>query len=89
MISFQLVAQKQQHPPANKKCAAPDPSHEQERHEARENQRYANSMQNFVPPGRVFVIVLRHVVRQTEHNAPPRAEKLNAGFQGLYSQTLS
>src|SRR5437763_585661 len=51
MISFQLVPQKQQHPPANKKCAAPDPFHEQERHEPRENQRDANSMQNFVPPG--------------------------------------
>src|ERR1700675_1319945 len=75
MISFQLMAQEQQHPPGNKKRAAPDPFQEQQKHDPRKDQRDPYSVQKLVPSGRVLVIVLRHVVRQTGHSAPPCDEE--------------
>jgi hypothetical protein len=75
MISFHFMPQQQQYPAGGKKRTAPDPLREEEQHEPRKNQWYANSVQKFIPPGSVLVIVLRHVVRQIGHSAPPFAGK--------------
>src|SRR5215471_7553125 len=70
MIALDPMSQEQQNPPADKKRAAPQPFQKKEQNQPGKNHRDANSMQQLVPTGRVFVIVLRHVVRQTQ-SAPP------------------
>src|ERR1051326_4805200 len=70
MIAFNPVTQEQEHPPANEESATQNPLGKKEQDQPGENHRDAYSMQQLVPAGRVFVIVLRHVVRQTQ-SAPP------------------
>ena len=71
MIAFELMPEEQQHPAADKTGTAPDPFREEEQNDPRKNHRDTNSVQKLVPPGSVFVIVLRHVVRQIWNSAPP------------------
>src|SRR5215475_3231357 len=71
MVALHLVAQKQQHPAADKQRAAPDPFREDEQYDPRKNQRDSDSVQQLVPAGSVLAIILRHVVRQSGHSAPP------------------
>src|SRR5713101_9029742 len=67
MISFNPVAEKQEHPSTQKKSRSPGPFHKEEKDNPGKNHRDTNAMQEFVPAGFVFVIVLRHVVRQARH----------------------
>ena len=69
MVSLQLVSEKQQHPPAKEKSRAPNPLHKQKKNDPHKNHGYADSMQQLVRRGFVFVIVLCHVVRQARHVA--------------------
>jgi hypothetical protein len=70
MIAFDPVSQEQKHPAAHEKRSAPNPFREEEEDESGEDHGNADTVQQLVPAGRVFVIVLRHVVRQTQ-SAPP------------------
>src|SRR5713101_1599711 len=70
MIAFNPVSQEQKHPAADEKRSAPDPLCEKEQDEPGKDQGNANAVEQFVPAGGMFVIVLRHVVRQTQ-SAPP------------------
>ena len=70
MIAFDAVAQEQEHPAAHEERPSPDPFCEKEQDESGKDHGNANAVQQFVPAGRVFVIVLRHVVRETQ-SAPP------------------
>src|SRR5260370_18109715 len=70
MIAFDPVTQEQERPAAHEKRSAPDPLCEKEQDESGKYQGNANAVEQFIPAGRVFVIVLRHVVRQTQ-SAPP------------------
>ena len=70
MIALNPVTQEQKHPAAHETRSAPHPFCEKEQKESGKDQGNANAVQQFVPAGRVFVIVLRHVVRQTQ-SAPP------------------
>ena len=64
MVSFNAVAEKKKHPSAYKKSGSPNPFHKKEQDDAGKNRGDANAMQEFIPAGFMFVIVLRHVVRQ-------------------------
>src|SRR5712671_5369773 len=81
MVSLNPVTEKQKHPSAQKKPRSPDPFHENEEDKPGKNHRDTNAMQEFVPAGFVLVIVLRHVVRQARHSAPPVSHPVAA--QGL------
>jgi hypothetical protein len=70
MITLNPVTKKQEHPSADEERAAPKPLGKKKQNQPGKNHRDANAMKKFVPAGRVFVIVLRHVVRQTQ-SAPP------------------
>ena len=70
MIAFDPVSQEQEYPAAHEERSAPNPFSEQEQDEPGKDHGNADAVQQFVPAGRVFVIVLRHVVRQTQC-APP------------------
>ena len=70
MIAFDPVTQEQERPAAREQCSAPNPLCEKEQDESGKDHGDADAVQQFVPAGRVFVIVLRHVVRQTQ-SAPP------------------
>src|SRR5260370_37123843 len=70
MIALNPVSQKQKRPSADEKCRSPEPLHENEQKEAHENHAEPYTVQQFIPAGRMFLIVLRHVVRQTQ-SAPP------------------
>jgi hypothetical protein len=67
MVSLDPVAEKQKRPSAQKESSSPSPFHEKEKDNPGKNHRDTNTMQEFVPAGFVFVIVLRHVVRQARH----------------------
>src|SRR5262245_50988898 len=71
MLPLNLMSQKQQQPPPNKQRPAPDPFRQNEQYDPRKNQRDSDSMEQLVPAGSVLVIILRHVVRQSGHSAPP------------------
>ena len=70
IIAFNPMAQEQQHPSANEKCKSPDPFRQDQQNEPDENHRDTDTVQQFVPDRSVFVVVLRHVVRQLQ-SAPP------------------
>src|SRR6266852_6032455 len=70
MIAFDPVTQEQERPAAYEQRTSPDPFCEKEQNESGKDHGDADTVQQFVPAGRVFVIVLRHVVRQTQ-SAPP------------------
>src|ERR1700732_1306788 len=70
MIAFDPVSQEQKHPAAHEERSAPNPFCEKEQNEPGKDHGDADTMQQLIPAGRVFVIVLRHVVRQTQ-SAPP------------------
>ena len=63
-VSFNAVAEKEKHPSADKKSRCPNPFREKQKDEAGKNHGDPDTMQEFVPAGFMFVIVLRHVVRQ-------------------------
>ena len=73
MIALNLVSQEQQRPSANEKSRAPDPFHQDQQSDPRENHGNPDAVQQLVPSGSVFVVVLRHVVRQLQ-SAPPRGD---------------
>ncbi len=70
MIALNPVSQKQKRPSADEKCRSPEPLQENKQKEPDENHGDAYTVQQFIPAGRMFLIVLRHVVRQTQ-SAPP------------------
>jgi hypothetical protein len=63
-VSFNAVAEKEKHPSADKKSHSPNPFCEEEQDHPGKNHGDASAMQEFIPAGFMFVIVLRHVVRQ-------------------------
>jgi len=63
-VSFNAVAEKEKHPSTDKKSRCPNPFREKQKDEAGKNHGDPDTMQEFVPAGFMFVIVLRHVVRQ-------------------------
>ena len=63
MIAFDPVSEQQEYPAAHEERSAPNPFREQEQDEPGKDHRNADTVQELVPAGRVFVIVLRHVVR--------------------------
>lgn len=67
MVSFNSVAEKQEHPPTEKKSRSPNPFHENEKDKPGKNHRDADTMQQLVRGRFVLVVVLRHVVRQVRH----------------------
>src|SRR6266849_7848704 len=67
MVSLDPVAEKQEHPSAQKKSRSQDPSREKQKDNPGKNHRDTNAMQGFVPAGFVLVIVLRHVACQARH----------------------
>jgi len=69
MVAFHPVSEKQKHPPAKEKSRAPNPPHEKEKDDPREDHGDADGMQQLVRSGFVLVIVLCHVVRQARHVA--------------------
>src|SRR5467141_3129405 len=69
MVSLDPVAEKEKHPPTQKKSRSQDPFCEEQKDNPGKNHRDANAMEEFVPAGFVLVIVLRHVVRQARHLA--------------------
>ena len=85
MISFDLVSQKEKNPAAHKKTSAPNPLHEDKKNDAQENHGNADAVKKLIPGGRVFVIVLRHIVRQTWQSAPPCGGD-NSAEMKLYTQ---
>ena len=70
MVSLDPVAEKKERPPAQKKSRSQDPFCEEQKDNPGKNHRDTDTMQEFVPAGFVLVIVLRHVVRETQ-SAPP------------------
>jgi hypothetical protein len=83
MVTFDPVTQEQERPTAKEESAAGKPSGEKKQDQPGKNHRDANSMQQLVPAGRVFVIVLRHVVRQTQ-SAPPCGD--DTADKALYTE---
>jgi len=79
MIAFDPVAQEQKCPAGHEKRSAQNPFGEKKQNEAGENQGDADAVQQFVPAGRVFAIVLRHVVRQTQSAPPVGGQLLRKG----------
>jgi hypothetical protein len=75
MIPFDPVSQEQKHPAAHEERSAPNPFCEQEQDETGKDHGNADTVQELIPARSVFVIVLRHVVRQTQ-SAPPCGEQL-------------
>src|SRR3989442_9681039 len=71
LVALNPLAEKQQRPAAQKHADTQEPFHQEEPDYARENHRYAHSVQQFIPGRRMLVVVLRHVVRRTCHSAPP------------------
>src|SRR5713101_6244941 len=57
-------------PSADEKCRSPERLQENKQKEPDENHGDAYTVQQFIPAGRMFLIVLRHVVRQAQ-SAPP------------------
>ena len=70
MIPFDPVAQEQEHTAAHEERPSPDPFREKEQNESGKDHGNTNAVQQFIPAGRVFVIVLRHVVCQTQSTPP-------------------
>ena len=77
MIAFDPVSQEQQRPSADKKSRSPDPFRQDQQSEADKNHRNPDAVQQLIPDGSVFVIVLRHVVRQIQ-SAPPCGDIVEA-----------
>src|SRR5207245_11337689 len=88
MISFNAVAEKKEHPSANKKYRSPNPLHKKEQDDAGKNRGDANAMQEFIPAGFLFGIVLRHVVRQAWHSGHLLAAKFACHSVGGGSTTV-
>ena len=70
MIALDPVSQEQKHPAAHEKRSSPNPFREKEQNETGKEHWDADTVQQLIPARSVFVIVLRHVVRQTQ-SAPP------------------
>jgi hypothetical protein len=66
-VALNAVAEKEKHPSADKKSRCPNPFCEEEQDEPDKNHRDPDTVQEFIPAGFMFVIVLRHVVRQAWH----------------------
>lgn len=63
IVAFDSVTQEQEHPPTDKAEQACLPAEKQEEDNSGENQRYADAVEQLVPPGTMFVVILIHVVR--------------------------
>src|SRR5260370_25914657 len=83
MIALNPVAQKQKRPSAGENCRSPEPLQENKQKEPDENHGDAYTVQQFIPAGRMFLIVLRHVLRQAQ-SAPPCAE--GSAARSLYTK---
>jgi hypothetical protein len=68
MIAFDAMTQEQKNPTAEKKGRSPNPLRQNQQDDSGENHRNTDTVEELVPGGRVFVIILRHVTRQTRHN---------------------
>src|SRR6267143_2782082 len=67
MVSFNSMAEKKEHPSADKKSRSQHPFHKKEKDDASKNHGDAKAVQEFIPAVFVLVIVLSHVVRQARH----------------------
>lgn len=85
MIAFDAVAKKEQDPAADKKGTSQNPLQPEKKDEAEKNQGDADAVKKLVPDGRMFVVVLRHVVGQAGQKATPGGGDLSAGRR-LYTE---
>src|SRR5580692_1193015 len=84
VVSLNLVSKKKKNPPTYKETRSPNPLHENQQKDSCENHGNAQAMEKLIPARRVFVIVLRHVVRQAWQSAPPCGGGPLRGNQTLY-----
>jgi hypothetical protein len=61
VIALNTVAQKQKNPSENEADCAPFPSKKNEQNQAGENQWNPDPVEQLIPPGTVFVVILSHV----------------------------
>jgi hypothetical protein len=74
-IAFNPVPQKQQRPSADEKSRSPHPFHQDQQNQPDKYHRNPDAVQQLVPDGSMFVVVLRHVVRQIQ-SAPPCGDSI-------------
>src|SRR5208282_3527044 len=84
MVPLDFVSQKEENPSANEETRSPNPFGQNQQNHPQKNHGDADTMEQFVPAGRVLVIVLRHIVRQARHSAPPCGGGPLRGNETLY-----
>src|SRR5215468_7103394 len=70
-VAFNAMSQKQESPACHKNRQTQDPLGQNHENGAHEDHRDAHAVQHLVPDRGMLVIVLRHIVRQARHSAPP------------------
>src|SRR5271165_6185695 len=71
VVAFDAMTQQQENPATHKTGQTPTPAQQDEQNKAHEDQGDANRVENFIPDRIMLMVVLRHVVRQPGHSAPP------------------
>jgi hypothetical protein len=61
VIALDTVAQKQENPSSNEADCAPFPTKKNEQNQTGENQRNSDPVEQLIPPGTVFVVILSHI----------------------------
>jgi hypothetical protein len=74
-IAFNPVPQEQQRPSADEKSRSPDPFRQDQQSDSAKYHRNPDAVQQLVPDRSMFVVVLRHVVRQIQ-SAPPCGDSI-------------
>ena len=85
VIALNPMPQEQKDPTCHEKTSAPDPFCEEQENDPGEDHGDTDTVKEFVPTRGVFVVVLRHVVRQVQ-SAPPYPGTI-AAEKPLYTQT--
>jgi hypothetical protein len=89
MIAFDTMSQKQQNPSTDEANCAPFPLEKCKEDQPCEYQRNTNSVQQLIPPGTVFVVILSHVVRQSGHSSSPASFQAELAFVAGTSTLLA
>ena len=71
LVAFNTMPRKQQNPPAYKQRQADPPERQNQQNDSRDDDRDSDAVQNLVPHVVMFVVVLRHVLAERGHRAPP------------------
>jgi hypothetical protein len=61
VIALDTVAQKQKNPSCNEADCAPFPPKKNEQNQTGENQWNSDPVEQLIPPGTVFVVILSHI----------------------------